>query len=77
MGGYKLTIYSNTKVDLVKLNDENNAVQIGKWENSIDGGIYLQDEPHKKKRSRKVWSLNPNFELQFKDKTIFAKFVIN
>ena len=24
----------------------------------------------------KAWSLNPNFELQFKDKTIFAKFCI-
>ena len=30
-----------------------------------------------KKLKYKAWSLNPNFELQFKDKTIFAKFCIN
>ena len=49
--------------------DENkNAVLIGKWEPDIsDGGCHLYDDPYEKDMSKKTWTQNPKFFLNFKE----------
>ena len=43
--GYKLTIFSNNPVDLVRLDDNRNQVVIGKWEKDITaGGCHLNEQ---------------------------------
>lgn len=40
--GYRLTIYSNNPVTLMRLDDVRNQVMIGKWEKDISaGGCHL------------------------------------
>ena len=42
--GYKLTIYSNNPVNMVRMDDVRNQVMIGKWEKDISaGGCHLNE----------------------------------
>ena len=60
-------VYSNNPVELKQLEESKNSVLIGQWEEGTDGGCHLYDEPHEKDISKKTWSLNPKFHLQFKN----------
>jgi len=43
--GYKLTIYSNSPVEMLRLNDVKNQVAIGRWEKDISaGGCHLNEK---------------------------------
>lgn len=54
---YKLTIYSNKPVDMVKLDEKRNAALIGQWVQQVsDGGCHL---------NLNTWQQNPKFTLQF------------
>ena len=42
--GYRLTIFSNNPVNMVRLDDVRNQVMIGKWEKDISaGGCHLNE----------------------------------
>lgn len=42
---YKLTIFSNSPVDMIRLDDSKNQVMIGKWEKDISaGGCHLNEK---------------------------------
>ncbi|CAD8158986.1 unnamed protein product [Paramecium octaurelia] len=63
---YKLTIYSNQEVELTKLDETKNQVHIGKWEQDIsDGGCHLYEDPYEKDTSKRTWTMNPKYSLQF------------
>ena len=42
---YKLTVYSNNPIELIKLDEQRNQVVIGKWEKDISaGGCHLNEK---------------------------------
>ena len=63
-GGYKLTIFSDNPVDLTRLDENQNAVMIGRWDADIsDGGCHLHFDPYEKELNNKTWTNNPKFHL--------------
>jgi len=62
--GYKLTIFSDNPVDLTRLDENQNAVMIGRWDADIsDGGCHLHFDPYEKELNNKTWTNNPKFHL--------------
>jgi hypothetical protein len=42
---YKLTVYSNNPIEMMKLDEQRNQVVIGKWEKDISaGGCHLNEK---------------------------------
>ncbi len=68
---YRLSIFSNRKIDLYSLNKDDAKVVISEWKESTAGGCHLvQDEKkHKKEEdfTKKVisWYDNPKFQISF------------
>jgi hypothetical protein len=69
-----LTIFSDNPVELRKLDENQNAVTIGKWEADIsDGGCHLHFDPFEKEANNKTWTNNPKFHIQFKNLEVQTK----
>ena len=49
--------------------DENkNAVLIGKWEHDLsDGGCHLYEDPFEKDMNMRTWTINPKYLLKFQE----------
>ena len=65
---FRLQIFSDNEIELEKLDENRNSVQIGSWNKEIsDGGCHLYEEPYEILQQNKTWSLNPKFVLHFID----------
>jgi len=62
-----LVVYSNNPVQLTQLPESRNAVYIGKWEELSAGGCHLNEFPYEKDPSKRTWTSNPKYLLQFKE----------
>lgn len=53
-------------MEIKKLDENKNAVLIGKWEHDIsDGGCHLFEDPYEKDMSMRTWTINPKYLLKF------------
>ena len=55
-------------MELRRLDEAKHQVLIGRWETDIsDGGCHLYEDPYEKESSKRTWTQNPKFLLQFKE----------
>lgn len=55
-------------MQLEKLDEARNQVLIGQWVEGIsDGGCHLYEDPYEKDPSKRTWTNNPKFLLQFSE----------
>lgn len=53
-------------MEIKKLDENRNAVLIGKWEHDISGGgCHLYEDPFEKDLNMRTWTNNPKFLLKF------------
>lgn len=62
-----MLVFSNNPIDLKPLDPAKNWVTIGQWDDSSCGGSHLNEEPYETDPSKKTWTANPKFQLQFKE----------
>ena len=62
---YSLTIFSNYEVTLEKLEDSQNVVISGEWNNETAGGSHLYEKPFVTQIEKSTWASNPKYLLKF------------